>query len=103
ADADNDIGLVDVDAGTAGVKGVHGVLPVGRSPRGHREASSLLCVLPAEAGATVSGTWRCPGQTLRRAVSTKRTQRPSPGEEASRVSVRVAQPIFMVSGCRIAA
>src|SRR5262249_12603350 len=81
ADADDDVGLVDVDAGTAGVEGVHGVLPVDLSPGGQRQADSLLCVLPAQAGATVSGSWRCPGQTLRRALrradGTNLTHRPS--------------------------
>src|SRR5262249_61525729 len=103
ADRDDDGVLVDVDAGTAGVQGVHGVLPMGLRPGGQRRAASLLCVLPAGAGATVSGSWRCPGQTLRRAGGTKRTHRPSSGAEAPAVRIGATQPIFIVSGCRLAA
>src|SRR5262249_10819492 len=103
ADAHHDIGLVNVDAGATRIEGVHGRLPVGFDPGRHRKTSSLLYVLPAETGATVSGSWRCPGQTLSRADRTKRFRRPWPGEEASQRSVAGDQPIFMVSGCRTAA
>src|SRR5262249_39517725 len=102
-DTDHDVALVDVDAGTAGVEGIHGVLPMDLSPGGQRRAASLLCVLPAGPGATVSGSWRCPGQTLRRACGTSRSHRPSSEEEASGVRIGATQPIFMVSGCRNAA
>src|SRR4051812_25279507 len=53
-----------------------------------READSLLCVLPAQAGATVSGSWRCPGQSLRRADGTKLTHRPSDEGEAAKYRFR---------------
>src|SRR5262249_61959163 len=85
ADADDDVGLVDVDPGTAGVEGVHGVLPVDLSPGGQRQADSLLCVLPAVAGATVSWSSRRPGRTLRRADGTNLTPPPSSPREASPV------------------
>src|SRR5262249_38557176 len=97
-DADDDVGLVDVDASTAGVEGVQDVLPVDLSRGRQRRSGSLLCVLPAGAGATVSGSWRCPGQTLRRACGTNLTYRPSSEEEGSRVRIGATSPFSWFQG-----
>lgn len=92
-----------VDAGTAWLEGVPGVLGVDFCSRGQRRADSLLGVLGAGRG-RLFGVGEAVRPQLSGGLRARvKPSRLSSAEEAPAIRVGAAQPIFMVSGCHAAA
>src|SRR5262249_39790745 len=96
ADAGDDRLLMHVEAGAAAVEDVHGGLLGGLRRRTPSVRTSYRACSPA--GATVSGSWRCPGQTALRATGTE--ERTASVRSKTSPHPNPLAPIFIVSGCR---